>query len=111
MDTNFDIPEPEATEEAVIAHYCLSDDEFGSPIEREAFFDAEEAMAAAVEEAEVGEVDGNEFGGGEVVLYAYGPDAQALFKVMEPSLRSLPFRPAYVVLRQGSSETESRVEL
>ncbi|WP_406159019.1 hypothetical protein [Streptomyces canus] len=37
-------------------------------------------MAAAVEEAGVGEVDGNEFGGGEVVLYAYGPDAQALFK-------------------------------
>jgi hypothetical protein len=84
--------------------------EFGSPNEREAFFDAEEAMAAAAEEAGVGEVDGNEFGGGEVVLYAYGPDTQALFKVMEPSLRSLPFRPAYVVLRQGSSETESRVD-
>jgi hypothetical protein len=45
------------------------------------------------------------------VLYAYGPDADALFKVMEPMLRSLPFRPAYVVLRQGSRETESRVDL
>ncbi|KQW16247.1 hypothetical protein [Streptomyces sp. Root369] len=111
MDTDFDVHKPEATEEAVIAHYCLSDDEFGSLTEREAFFDAEQTMAAAAEEARVGEVDGNEFGGGEVVLYAYGPDAQALFKVMEPTLRSLPFRPAYVVLRQGSSETESRVEL
>lgn len=26
----------------------------------------------------VGEVDGNEFGGGKVVIFAYGPDADAL---------------------------------
>lgn len=58
-------------------------------------------MAAAVEEAGVGEVDGNEFGGGEAVLYAYGPEADALFKVMESTLRGLPFKPAHVVLRRG----------
>jgi len=68
-------------------------------------------MESAVEKAGVGEVDGNEFGGGEAVLYAYGPDADALFKVMEPMLRSLPFRPPHVVLRQRSRETESRVDL
>ncbi|MER5918367.1 hypothetical protein ABT124_51215 [Streptomyces sp. NPDC001982] len=68
-------------------------------------------MAAAVEAAGVGEVDGNEFGGGEAVLYAYGADAEALFKVMEPILRSVLFRPAYVVLRQESREAESRVDL
>ncbi|MGW1004461.1 hypothetical protein [Streptomyces sp. NPDC002520] len=56
-------------------------------------------------------MDGNEFGGGEAVLYAYGTDANALFKVMEPTLRGLPFRPAHVVLRQGSQETETRVDL
>ncbi|MGX1492603.1 hypothetical protein [Streptomyces tendae] len=68
-------------------------------------------MAAAVKRAGVGEVDGNEFGGGEAVLYAYGADAEALFKVMEPTLRGLPFRPVYVVLRQGCRERESRVDL
>ncbi|MFJ3671396.1 hypothetical protein ACIPSE_33530 [Streptomyces sp. NPDC090106] len=111
MDTLFDLPESEAPEEAVIARYRLSDDAYGSPAEREAFFDAERTLSAAVEAAGVGDVDGNEFGAGEVVLYAYGPDAAALFKVMEPALRGLPFRPAHVVLRQGSQETESRVDL
>lgn len=111
MDEDYGMAEAEAPEEAVIAHYRLSDDEFGTSAERAAFFDAEEAVAVAVEEAGVGEVDGNEFGGGEVVLYAYGPDAQALFKVMEPALRGLPFRPAHVMLRQGVSETETRIEL
>ncbi|WP_225098018.1 hypothetical protein [Streptomyces sp. CoH27] len=111
MDTFFDLPEPETPEQAVIAHYRLSNDQYGSRAERQAIFDAERAMSAAVEEAGVGDVDGNEFGGGEVVLYAYGADAEALFKVMEPTLRSLPFRPAHVVLRHGSHGTESRVDL
>ncbi|MFA3840401.1 hypothetical protein [Streptomyces aureus] len=111
MDALFDLPEVEAPEQAVIAHYRLSDDEYGSPAEREAIYDAERLMTTAVEAAGVGEVDGNEFGGGEAVLYAYGADAEALFKVMEPTLRSLPFRPAHVVLRRESRETDSRVDL
>lgn len=45
------------------------------------------------------------------MLYAYGADAEALFKIMEPTLRSLPFRLAHVVLRRESRETESRVDL
>ncbi|WP_037678411.1 hypothetical protein [Streptomyces griseus] len=111
MNTLFDLPEAEALEEAVIAHYRLSGDEYGSHAEREAIFDAERAMAAAVEDARVGEVDGNELGGGEAVLYAYGADAEALFKVMEPMLRGLPLRPAHVVLRQGRQEMETRLDL
>ncbi|MCX4649725.1 hypothetical protein [Streptomyces sp. NBC_01446] len=103
MDALFDLPEPVTPEQAVIAHYCLSDEQYGSPAER--------ALSAAVADAGVGEVDGNEFGGGEAVLYAYGADAEALFKIMEPTLRSLPFRPAHVVLRRESREAESRVDL
>ncbi|MFH8975123.1 hypothetical protein [Streptomyces sp. NPDC017890] len=110
MDTLFDLPEPEP-EQAVIAHYRLSDDQYGSPAEREALYSAERVMSSAVEAAGVGEVDGNEFGGGEAVLYAYGADAAALFRVMETILRSLPFRPAHVVLRRESRESESRVDL
>jgi hypothetical protein len=50
--------------------------------------------AETIEQADVGEFDGNEYGGGEVVPYAYGPDADTLFAVMAPILNDLPFRPA-----------------
>lgn len=63
-------------------------------------------MADAVRAAGVGDVDGNKFGGGEVVIFAYGPDAGALYRVMEPDLRALPFRPAHVVLRYGEAADE-----
>ncbi|MGW1643046.1 hypothetical protein [Streptomyces lavendulae] len=50
-----------------------------------------------------------------MVLYAYGPDADALFAVMAPFLHNLPFRPAHVVRRYGSvddpSAAEHRVDL
>ncbi|WP_316757861.1 hypothetical protein [Streptomyces herbicida] len=111
METGIESPEAEAPEEAVIARYRLSDNKYGSCAERDAIYDAARALAAAVGKEGVGEVDGNEFGGGEAVLYAYGKDAEALFEVMEPTLRGLPFRPAHVVLRHGSREAESRVDL
>ncbi|MEU2909376.1 hypothetical protein ACFYM3_18330 [Streptomyces massasporeus] len=96
-------------EHAVIAHFRLAHDGFGEARQRELVREARQAMATAVEDAGAGEVDGNEFGGGEAVVYAYGPDAGALFEVMEPTLRSLPFRPAHVLLRHGDGET--RVDL
>lgn len=96
-------------EHAVIAHFMLAAGGFGDVDQRERVYQAEQVMAAAAEEAGVGEVDGNEFGGGKAVVYAYGPDADALFKVLEPTLRRLPFRPAHVVLRRG--DIESRVDL
>ncbi|GAA1417872.1 hypothetical protein GCM10009601_12650 [Streptomyces thermospinosisporus] len=96
-------------EHAVIAHFRLAHGGFGEADQRQLVREARQAMATATEDARVGEVDGNEFGGGEAVVYAHGPDASALFKIMEPTLRSLPFRPAHVLLRHGDSET--RVDL
>ena len=96
----FDLPD-ESPEHAVIARFQLGGDDFGEPAQRALVFEAERSIGAAVAAAGVGEVDGNEFGGGEVVIYAYGPDAEDLFRVMEPGLRLLPFRPAHVVLRYG----------
>ncbi|MFF5007104.1 hypothetical protein ACFY3G_30270 [Streptomyces phaeochromogenes] len=102
-------PDSGDEEHAVIAHFRLASDGFGEVDQREQIYEAEQAMEAATEKAGVGEVDGNEFGGGEAVVYAYGPDADALFKVLEPTLRRLPFRPAHVLLRRGDNET--RVDL
>ncbi|MFE4869905.1 hypothetical protein [Streptomyces sp. NPDC056682] len=104
-------------EHAVIARYRLADDSLGEPSQREVVRQAQSPLAEAVEQADVGEFDGNEYGGGEVVLYAYGPDADAdaLFAVMAPVLPDLPFRPAHVILRYGSvddpSAAEHRVDL
>lgn len=102
-------------EHAVIAHYRLADDGLGEPSQREVVRQAQSQLTEAIEQADVGEFDGNEYGGGEVILYAYGPDADALFAVMAPILNDLPFRPAHVVLRYGSvddpSAAEHRVDL
>jgi hypothetical protein len=96
----FDLPET-PPEHAVIARFQLGGDDLGDPDQWSLVFATERSMGAAVKAAGVGEVDGNEFGGGEVVIFAYGPDAEALYRVMEPDLRALPFRPAHAVLRYG----------
>ncbi|MEU9804258.1 hypothetical protein [Streptomyces sp. NPDC051000] len=102
-------------EHAVIARYRLAGGRLGEPGQRELVRKAQALLTEAIDQAEVGEFDGNEYGGGEVVLFAYGPDADALFAVMAPVLNDLPFRPAHVLLRYGSvddpSAAERRVEL
>ncbi|MEV6203326.1 hypothetical protein AB0M64_25635 [Streptomyces sp. NPDC051771] len=102
-------------EHAVIAHCRLADDGLGEPGQREVVRRSQSLLSEAIEQAGVGEFDGNEYGGGEAVLYAYGPDADALFAVMAPILKDLPFRPVHVVLRYGSvddpSAAEHRVDL
>ncbi|MFB7106241.1 hypothetical protein [Streptomyces hydrogenans] len=102
-------------EHAVIAHYRLTEADLGDPSQRETIRQAQSLLTEAIEQADVGEFDGNEYGGGKVALYAYGPNADALFAVMAPILHDLPFRPAHVVLRYGSvddpSAAERRVDL
>ncbi|MFF0432375.1 hypothetical protein ACFYU9_09165 [Streptomyces sp. NPDC004327] len=100
QDTLFDLPET-PPEHAVTAHFQLGGDDLGEPDQWSLAFEAERLIGVVVAAAGVGEVDGNEFGGGEVVIFAYGPDAHALYQVMESGLRALPFRPAHVVLRYG----------
>ena len=94
-------------QQAVIATF-ISDEEWN-------VYDIEDQLIEAVETAGVGEFDGNLMGPGEVVLYAYGPDADALFAVMEPILRSVPAREAYAIKRYGEpgdpEMLEVRVEL
>lgn len=63
-------------EHAVITRYRLAGDGVGGPSERAAIREAQGRLTEAIERAGVGEFDGNECGGGEAVLYAYGPDAE-----------------------------------
>jgi hypothetical protein len=64
----------------------------------------EDPLIAAIENANAGEFDGNEIAldGTEVVLYAHGPDTDALWRVMEPIVRAVPPGPtSYVIKRYG----------
>jgi hypothetical protein len=101
--------EPVADEHAVISHFNLSDDAFGHQDEREAFFALEDVLIGAIEAAQVGELDGNEFGAGEAVASMYGPDADALFAAVDSHLVSFAARPAYCVLRYGSAGDPTRL--
>ncbi|GAA0464204.1 hypothetical protein Ade02nite_31120 [Paractinoplanes deccanensis] len=91
-------------EHAVLVTYALSDDRYGEESDRKAIYALQGRLRNAIEAAGAGEFDGNLFGGGEVELYAYGPDASRLFAAMEPELRAFPARPAHVVLRFGEAD-------
>lgn len=97
-------------EQAVIVHLRLSDDGFGSSDEREMLLGLQERMAAAIEDADVGEFDGDMFGGGECVLYMYGPDADRLFAAVEPILSACSLASGgFAIKRYGqASDPEAR---
>ena len=112
-----DLPEevPAVQDQAVITHLRLSNDDFGTTEEREAVFALEGRIARAAERVGCFH-DGNQFGGGEVELFTYGPDADVLFGVIEESLRGFEVRPgSYAIKRYGPIEDpnvrEERVEL
>ena len=96
---------------AVITHLPLSGDEFGTTEERAAIFELEDKLVDAAAELG-GEHDGNEFGGGEVVLYTYGPDADALLDAVRDALVGFPVADgAFAVKRYGRAEdTDAREE-
>jgi hypothetical protein len=91
-------------EHTVIARYQLTSGPNGTSTDIHSLATLEDRLVQAIREARAGEFDGNEFGTGEVTLFAYGPDADRLFAAMEPILRSFPARPAQVLLRYGALE-------
>jgi hypothetical protein len=92
-------------EQAVIIDLRLTGGDFGSDAERQKIFALEDKLIAAIGQQGVGEYDGNEFGEGGVTLYAYGPNADALFAVMEAPIRDFGPNPgSSATLRYGSAE-------
>ena len=89
------------TEHAVIVRVKLTGGKYGTDQERSSIFKAGRRLHRVITRAGVGEHDGNEFGGGEAVLYSYGPDADRLFAVVEPVFKSFPME-AVAVLRYGA---------
>ncbi len=97
-------------EQAVIVHLADPD--------AEGVFALESLLDARISAARVGEYDGNEIAldGSEAILYAYGPDADALWQVMEPIVASTsPNAGSYAIKRYGEagdpSAREVRIDL
>jgi hypothetical protein len=88
-------------EHAVIIHLSIGEEHFGDASARETVRSLERAIRAILDGSDLGALDGDEFGGGEAVLYLYGPNADTLYAAIEPALRATPLRPAHTILRHG----------
>ena len=89
------------SEHAVVVHFTYGSTDLSR------LFALEDRLEAALTEAKVGEYDGNEVAvdGSDGYLYMYGPNADALFKVVRPILEATDFmRGASVTLRYGPPE-------
>ena len=96
--------------ESVVLYYGLTGDGFGTEAEREAVFALETRLDEVLQPEALGEVDGNEFGGGEASVYVYGPDCTRAWQAMEAEARRLPLRPAHVVLETTTGDRR-RIDL
>ena len=87
-------------EEAVIVHFDYGQKDWSR------IFEFEESLEEALAQAAVGEYDGNELAtdGSDGSMYMYGPNADALFAIVEPRLVSATFlRNIVVTLRYGAA--------
>jgi len=85
-------------QQAVLVYF-----EYGST-DLSALFSVENDLERVIAHAGVGELDGNEIAtdGSDGTLFMYGPNADALFAAICPTLESIPFmKGARVVLRYG----------
>lgn len=65
----------------------------------------ENRLEEVLESCECGELDGHETGPENTTLFLYGPDAEALFRAVEPVLQDYPLcRGARVTIRQDDRE-------
>ena len=98
-----------ANEHDVVVHLRLGNRALGTAGERADIERLADQLAAAVEDTGAGEYDGDEYGGGECLLFFAGRDAEALFAVLQPLLRAHPLgRGATVQLQFGGGEPVTR---
>lgn len=107
-------PEPQRDpEHAVLLHFRL-ESTWPSTQEVDRYHALEERLEEAVKDARAGELDGDEFGEGECVVFLYGPDAEALWKAVMPVLEKEPFpKGSFAIKRFGGPDCgqEERINL
>ena len=100
QDTPTAAQQPPA-DQAVIVSFALPGDDSAGHVH--AIARLERRLRLILWLLRAGELDGNMLGPDQVQLFAYGPDADRLFVVMEPALRRFPARPAHATLRYGTA--------
>jgi hypothetical protein len=96
-------------DQCVLVRFKLSDDTLGTLDDLDEIHEFSDTLAALIAERRAGEFDGHECGGGEGTLFMYGPDADWLFHIIEPVLKTWePLKGGYVVKRHGGPG--SRIE-
>jgi len=96
----------EAFHDPVSEHGVLVYFEYGTT-DLSRLFALEEQLEQVIDAAGVGELDGNEIAadGNDGTLFMYGPDADALFGAIRPTLEAASFmNGARVLLRYGPPE-------
>ncbi|MFT4514164.1 MAG: hypothetical protein ACI89X_002409 [Planctomycetota bacterium] len=87
-DDSADDSQHEAAEERdLLVVLRLSNRQMGTNEERAAITLLADELATAVEEAGVGEYDGDEYGGGECILFFCGPDEMELLGFLRQLLQ------------------------
>lgn len=88
------------------AHAIVIKFEYGST-DLEPLFELEDQLEAVLDGSDLGEYDGHEIAvdGSDGLLYLYGPDADALYNKVKPTLlASTAIRSAVATLRYGPPE-------
>jgi hypothetical protein len=106
----------EEDEDSVRVYLRLADNSYGTAEERERIRELSHKLDELITSREVGQFDGDEFGGGNCVLFMYGPDADELFSALEPILKSSSLTMGgWAIKRYGKvierAKKEVRVEL
>lgn len=94
-------------EHAVIVEITLSGEGLGEPVERDEVRRISRQIDAKLAQTAIGELDGDEFGGGIATLYLYGANADRLFDAVHPILSDALSDRATVTLRYGEADDPS----
>jgi hypothetical protein len=98
-----------AVDQAVVVALRLSGTAFGSGAEARKIHHLGDALEKAVTQAGAGTFDGEEFDELECQLLFSGPDADAIWRAVEPLLRSSALaRGAHATLRYGAAGSRER---
>ncbi|SRR6266498_369239 len=74
-------------EQALIVTIKLTSGDMGDKDERTRIIALQHQLSDAIETSGVGQLDGDEWGGGTCTIYMYGPSAERLLSVTSPTLR------------------------
>jgi hypothetical protein len=103
---------PPVVQQAVTIFLRLSDAKFGSEAEVTRLQELELKVEQAIVRAGTGEVDGNEIGLGEYIIFTYGQDADALYASIAPVLEASRLsKGGHVLKRYGSEDDETAREV